>query len=32
MICKLWIANIRNPVGVENMRRIIERNGWTEVK
>lgn len=20
-----------NPVGVENMRRIIERNGWTEV-
>ena len=21
-----------NPVGVENMRRIIERNGWTEVK
>jgi hypothetical protein len=22
----------QNPVGVENMRRIIERNGWTEVK
>ena len=21
-----------NPVGVENMRRIIERNGWREVK
>ena len=21
-----------NPVGVANMRRIIERNGWTEVK
>lgn len=21
-----------NPVGVENMRRIIERNGWEEVK
>ena len=21
-----------NPVGVENMRRIIERNGWKEVK
>ena len=21
-----------NPVGVKNMRRIIERNGWTEVK
>lgn len=21
-----------NPVGVENMRRIIHRNGWTEVK
>lgn len=20
-----------NPVGVENMRRIIQRNGWTEV-
>ena len=20
-----------NPVGVQNMRRIIERNGWTEV-
>ena len=22
----------QNPVGVENMRRIIERNGWREVK
>lgn len=22
----------QNVVGVENMRRIIERNGWTEVK
>lgn len=22
----------QNPVGVENMRRIIERNGWKEVK
>ena len=22
----------QNPVGVENMRRIIKRNGWTEVK
>lgn len=22
----------QNPVDVENMRRIIERNGWTEVK
>lgn len=21
-----------NPVGVKNMRRIIERNGWREVK
>lgn len=21
-----------NPVGVENMRRIIKRNGWTEIK
>lgn len=21
-----------NPVGVENMRRIIEKNGWTEVR
>jgi hypothetical protein len=21
-----------NPVGVENMRRIIQKNGWTEVK
>lgn len=21
-----------NPVGVENMRAIIERNGWTEVR
>ena len=21
-----------NPVSVENMRRIIERNGWTEVR
>lgn len=21
-----------NPIGVENMRRIIQRNGWTEVK
>lgn len=21
-----------NPVGVANMRRIIQRNGWTEVK
>ena len=21
-----------NPVGVENMRRIIQRNGWVEVK
>lgn len=21
-----------NPVGVQNMRRIIKRNGWTEVK
>jgi hypothetical protein len=21
-----------NPVGVENMRRIIERNGWREIK
>lgn len=21
-----------NPVGVENMRRIIQRNGWTEIK
>lgn len=21
-----------NPVGVENMRRIIQRNGWTEVQ
>lgn len=22
----------QNPVGVENMRRIIERNGWREIK
>ena len=21
-----------NPVGVENMRRIVQRNGWTEVR
>ena len=21
-----------NPVGIENMRRIIQRNGWTEAK
>ena len=21
-----------NPVGVENIRRIVRRNGWTEVK
>lgn len=21
-----------NPVGVENMRRVIKRNGWTEVR
>ena len=21
-----------NPVGIENMRRIIQKNGWTEVK
>ena len=21
-----------NPVGVQNMRRIIERNGWTEIR
>lgn len=21
-----------NPVGVENMRRIIQKNGWTEIK
>ena len=21
-----------NPAGVENMRRIIERNGWTEIR
>lgn len=21
-----------NPVGVENMRRIVERNGWREIK
>ena len=21
-----------NPVGIQNMRRIIQRNGWTEVK
>ena len=21
-----------NPVGVENMRRVIQRNGWTEVR
>ena len=21
-----------NPVGVENMRRIIKKNGWTEIK
>lgn len=33
---KIWVDDIRptyeNPVGVENMRRIIERNGWEEVK
>ena len=22
----------QNPVGVENMRRIIERNGWKEIR
>ena len=21
-----------NPVGIENMRRIIQKNGWTEIK
>lgn len=33
---KGWCYPIRihsmNPVGVENMRRIIQRNGWTEVR
>ena len=31
-----WNIPIRihsmNPVGVENMRRIIQKNGWTEVR
>ena len=36
---KLWVDDVRpaskgymNPVGVQNMIRIIQRNGWTEVK
>lgn len=33
---KLWIDAIRihsqNVVGVQNMRAIIERNGWKEIK
>lgn len=38
---KLWVDDVRpapkgyvwcNSVNVENMRRIIKRNGWTEVK
>jgi hypothetical protein len=28
--CPIRIHSM-NPVGVENMRRIIQRNGWTEV-
>lgn len=29
--CTIHIHSM-NPVGVENMRRIIQRNGWKEVK
>lgn len=33
MICYFPIhIHSMNPVGVENMRRIIERNGWEEVR
>ena len=33
MICYFPIRiHSMNPVGVENMRRIIERNGWEEVR
>ena len=33
MICYFPIRiHSMNPVGVENMRRIIERNGWDEVR
>lgn len=27
-----FVLHSANPVGVENMRRIIQRNGWTEVR
>ena len=33
MLCFFPIhIHSQNPVGVENMRRIIQRNGWREVK
>ncbi len=33
MLCYFPIRiHSMNPVGVENMRRIIERNGWEEVR
>ena len=28
----IFVLHSQNPVGVENMRRIIQRNGWTEVR
>lgn len=37
MTSKAWFLAVpinihsRNPVGVENMRRIIKRNGWKEI-
>jgi hypothetical protein len=27
-----FVLHSANPVGVANMRRIIERNGWKEIK
>ena len=27
-----FVLHSQNPVGVENMRRIIQKNGWTEVR
>lgn len=35
---KTWLEDVTfslhsmNPVGVENMRRIIQRNGWKEIR
>ncbi len=34
MTCRNYPIRIhsQNPIGVQNMRRIIERNGWKEIK